>query len=156
MIKILEMEENMEKQLISENIVLFDMEASNKEEIIRQIADAMDEDQRLESKEGYIQDVLEREKTASTAIGYFTATPHAKSVHVKTPSLAFVRLANPVQWDEEEVSMVFQIAVPSPGQGERHLEILAKLFRNLVYDEFRDQLRNLKNKKEVVDLLKEF
>ena len=29
-----------------------------------------------------------------------------------------------MKWDDsEEVDMVFQIGVPSPGQGDRHLEI---------------------------------
>lgn len=146
----------MAKELINKNIVLFDVEAANKEEVIRLIANAMEKDGRLIDKEGYIQDVLRRESTSSTAIGFSTATPHAKSVSVKEPSLSFVRLKNPMQWDDEEVTMVFQIAVPSPGQGDRHLEILAKLFRNLVYEEFRDKLCAAKNQQEIVDLLKEF
>lgn len=146
----------MAKELINTNIVLFDVDATEKEQVIRLIADAMDKDGRIIDKEGYIQDVLKREATSSTAIGFSTATPHAKSVSVKEPSLAFIRLKNPMQWDEEEVTMVFQIAVPSPGQGDRHLEILAKLFRNLVYDEFRDKLSAAKSEQEIVDLLKEF
>jgi fructose-specific phosphotransferase system IIA component len=146
----------MAKELISRNIVLFDVEATDKEQIIRLIAKAMGEDERLVDEEGYIQDVLKREETSSTAIGFSTATPHAKSVSVKEPSLAFIRLKNPIQWDDEEVTMVFQIAVPSPGQGDRHLEILAQLFRNLVYDEFREKLSSAKSEQEVVDLLKAF
>lgn len=146
----------MEKGLINGNIVLFDVEAADKEGVIRLIAELMDKDGRLNDKEGYIEDVLKREETSSTAIGFSTATPHAKSVSVKEPSLAFIRLKKPMQWDDEEVTMVFQIAVPSPGQGDRHLEILAKLFRNLVYDEFRGKLSAAKNQQEVVDLLKGF
>jgi len=146
----------MAKELINTNIVLFNVEATEKEQIIRLIAEAMDNDGRMVDREGYIQDVLKREATSSTAIGFSTATPHAKSVFVKEPSLSFIRLKNPIQWDDEEVTMVFQIAVPSPGQGDRHLEILAKLFRNLVYDEFRDKLSAAKSEQEIVDLLKEF
>ena len=146
----------MEKELINENIVLFDVEATDKEGVIRLIAESMNEDGRLIDKEGYVKDVLKREKKSSTAIGFSTATPHAKSVSVKEPSLSFVHLKNPMQWDDEKVTMVFQIAVPSPGQGDRHLEILAKLFRNLVHDEFRNKLSAAKNQREVVDLLKGF
>lgn len=63
--------------------------------------------------------------------------PHAKSVHVKTPSLGFARLAKPIQWDDnEKVDLVFQIAVPSPGQGDLHLKIISSLFRKMVYPEF--------------------
>lgn len=146
----------MERELINENLIFFDVEVEDKEEVIEFIAQKMEKDGRLEEKGGYIEAVLKREKSSSTAIGFSTATPHAKSEAVKEPSLAFVRLKQPMQWDEEMVTMVFQIAVPSPGQGDRHLEILAKLFRSLVYDDFREQLSSAKSKQEIVELLREF
>ena len=117
-------------ELMDKNLVLFDVEASTKEKVIGLITDAMDKGGRLINKEGYLADVLKREASSTTAVGFLVATPHAKSVHVKEPSLAFLRLKAPIQWDDdEEVQMVFQIGVPSPGQGDRHLEILALLFR---------------------------
>ena len=79
----------------------------------------------------------------TSSIGFLIATPHAKSVHVKEPSLAFARLKDPVQWANEKVQMVFQIAVPDPGQGDKHLEILAKLSRKIIHDDFREQLLSL-------------
>ena len=112
----------------------------------------MDKDDRLIDKEGYVADVLAREASSSTAVGFSVATPHSKSVHVKEPSLAFVRLAKPMKWDDsEEVDMVFQIGVPSPGQGDRHLEILAGLFRKVMHDDFREQLANAKTADEVIE-----
>ena len=123
----------MAKELMSKEIVMFDAEAGSAEEVIRMIADAMDADGRLIDKEGYIADVMAREASSSTAVGFSVATPHSKSVHVKEPSLAFVRLAKPMKWDDsEEVDIVFQIGVPSPGQGDRHLEILAGLFKTSI------------------------
>lgn len=79
----------MEKKLMSDAIVMFDVEAESAEEIIRRIADMMDEDGRLIDKEGYVADVMAREASSSTAVGFSVATPHSKSVHVKEPSLAF-------------------------------------------------------------------
>ena len=98
-------------------------------------------------------DVIKREEGAPTSIGFLIATPHAKSVHVKEPSLAFARLKDPVQWANEKVQMVFQIAVPDPGQGDKHLEILAKLSRKIIHDDFREQLMNVTNEKEVLELI---
>lgn len=146
----------MAKDLISKEIVMFDVEGENAEQIIRLVADAMDKDDRLFDKEGYIADVLAREALSTTAVGYSLATPHAKSVHVKEPSLAFLRLKNPMMWNEEsEVDMIFQIAVPSPGQGDRHLQILAGLFRKLVHDEFKTQLASARTAEEIIDLVGE-
>jgi mannitol/fructose-specific phosphotransferase system IIA component (Ntr-type) len=142
------------KELMNGEIVMFDVEAGSAEEIIRLIADAMDKDDRLIDKEGYVADVMAREASSSTAVGFSVATPHSKSVHVKEPSLAFVRLAKPIKWDDaEEVDMIFQIGVPSPGQGDRHLEILAGLFRKVMHDDFREQLKNAKSAEEVIELI---
>ncbi len=142
------------KELMSGEIVMFDVEAESADEIIRLIADSMEKDDRLINKDGYIADVKAREASSSTAVGFSVATPHSKSVHVKEPSLAFVRLAKPIKWDDsEEVDMVFQIGVPSPGQGDRHLEILAGLFRKIMHDDFREQLGNAKTAEEVINLI---
>ena len=144
----------MAKELMSKEIVMFDAEAGSAEEVIRMIADAMDADGRLIDKEGYIADVMAREASSSTAVGFSVATPHSKSVHVKEPSLAFVRLKNKMKWDDsEEVDIVFQIGVPSPGQGDRHLEILAGLFRKVMHDDFREQLAKAKTADEVIQLI---
>lgn len=144
----------MAKELMSREIVMFDVEAGSAEEVIRLIADAMEKDDRLTNKEGYVADVMAREASSSTAVGFSVATPHSKSTNVKEPSLAFVRLAKPIQWDDsEEVDIVFQIGVPSPGQGDRHLEILAGLFRKVMHDDFREQLGNAKTAEEVIKLV---
>ena len=141
-------------ELMSNDLVLFDVEASTKEEVIGLITDAMDKGGRLLNKDGYLADVLKREASSTTAVGFLVATPHAKSVHVKEPSLAFLRLKAPIQWDDdEEVQMVFQIGVPSPGQGDRHLEILALLFRQLVHEDFQEKLRTVSSPEELIALV---
>ena len=88
----------MSKELIANDIILFDLEAETKQEIIEKLTDAMDKDGRLEDKDKYMADVLAREESSSTAIGFETATPHAKSTSVKEPSLAFARLKHPIKW----------------------------------------------------------
>ena len=140
--------------LMSRSLVLLDVEASSKEEVIRHIANVMEEDGRLIDKTGYVGDVEKREQDSSTAVGYMVATPHAKSVHVKEPSLAFLRLKQPILWDGvEDVQVIFQIAVPSPGQGDKHLENLAMLFRRLVHEEFQEEIKSVRTPEEVMTLL---
>ncbi len=144
----------MAKDLMSKEIVMFDVDAKDRDEVINLIADAMDKDGRLIDKEGYVADVMKREAGSSTAVGFSVATPHSKSAHVKEPSLAFVRLSHPMKWDDsEEVELVFQIGVPSPGQGDRHLEILAGLFRKVMHDDFREKLFSAKTADEVIELI---
>ena len=80
----------MAKDLMSKEIVMFDVDAKDRNEVINLIADAMDKDGRLIDKEGYVADVMKREAGSSTAVGFSLAKPHSKSVHLKEPSLAFL------------------------------------------------------------------
>ena len=51
----------MAKDLMSKEIVMFDVDAKDRNEVINLIADAMDKDGRLIDKEGYVADVMKRE-----------------------------------------------------------------------------------------------
>ena len=50
----------MAKDLMSKEIVMFDVDAKDRDEVINLIADAMDKDGRLIDKEGYVADVMKR------------------------------------------------------------------------------------------------
>lgn len=146
----------MNESLMAVPFVMFDLEAECKEQVMGALAEKMNQEGRLFDLNGYVEDVKAREAQASTAVGMDTATPHAKSVHVKTPSLAFARLKHPIDWDgKEQVELVFQIAVPSPGQGDLHLKIISSLFRKMVYPEFLEQLKKAQTPEEVMALVGE-
>ena len=106
------------EKLIDNDFVMFDLEADSSEEVIRKMADVMEQNDRLIDKETYVADVLQREKVSGTAVGFSVATPHAKSEGVKCD-----------------------------------LEILASLFRKVIYDDFREKLVEAKKPEEIVSLL---
>ncbi len=146
----------MNELLMAAPFILFDLEAEHQEEVMNALAEKMYQEGRLLDLDGYVEDVKAREAQASTAVGMGVATPHAKSVHVKTPSLAFARLHHPIDWDgKEQVDLVFQIAVPSPGQGDLHLKIISSLFRKMVYPEFLEKLKKVEKPEEVMELVRE-
>ena len=74
----------MAEKLIDNDFVMFDLEADSAEEVIRKMADVMEQNDRLIDKETYVADVLQREKVSGTAVGFSVATPHAKSEGVKS------------------------------------------------------------------------
>ena len=146
----------MEEKLINENLVLFDVEAETREDVIRCIAERMDSEGRLADKQGYVDAVLKRESSSSTAVGFSVATPHAKTDAAKVATLAFARLKKEIAWDEDEnASIIFQIAIPAKDKGERHLQILAALSRKLVHGDFRDKIMAATDPKEVLELIGE-
>ena len=119
-------------KLINENLILLDMNLQSKDDIISCIADTLENNQRLCDKQQYIDDVYSREDEISTAMGSSIAIPHALSLGVRHTSLVFLRLQNPIQWDDDQVQMVFGIAVRKENSGNEHLRILSNLARKLM------------------------
>ena len=69
--------------------------------------------------------------------------------------IAFNTLYSSLNRTGGKVSLVFQVAVPAQGQGDRHLEILAALFRKLIHDDFREDLMRADTIEKVLELVGE-
>ena len=96
------------EQVITTDLICLDVEAESKEKL--------DKAGRLNDKDEYIAEVFKREETYATGVGFSVATPHAKTDAVKTASVAFARLKKAIHWDDEDdVTMIFQLAVPCTG-----------------------------------------
>lgn len=91
-----------------------------------------------------VADLHAREAEASTGFGGGVAIPHTKSENISTPAIIFARLSTPVEWhalDGAPVDTVINILVPKDGN-DTHLQLLAKLARNLVHADFVAALKN--------------
>lgn len=91
-----------------------------------------------------VADLRAREGEASTGFGAGVAIPHAKSRNVTSPSIVFARLDCAVEWnalDDAPVDTVINILVPEGGN-DTHLQLLARLARNLVHEDFVAKLKN--------------
>ncbi len=74
----------------------------------------------------YVDAMREREKTVSTYMGNFLAIPHGTNEakdEISASALSFIRYANPIDWDGDQVRFVVGIA----GVENEHLEILSKI-----------------------------
>ncbi|SKA78701.1 PTS system IIA component, Fru family [Caloramator quimbayensis] len=129
--------------LISKKMIVLDLDVSNKDEAIETLARKIQEEGRLNDFDGYIKQVKKREEEFSTAVGFDIAIPHGKCIHVKKASVAFARLKNKIKWSEDEsVKYIFLLAVPDSEAGDKHLQIIAQLSRNIMRDEFRRKLED--------------
>lgn len=75
---------------------------------------------------GYVDAMLERERSISTSMGNFLAIPHgteAAKDTIRRSALCLVRYDEPVDWDGDPVRVVVGIA----GVGDEHLEILSRI-----------------------------
>lgn len=84
-----------------------------------------------------------REKLGSTALGYGIAIPHGRIKGLKATTCAFLRLAEPVDYDAPDgmpVDLVFALLVPAVAT-DLHLQILAELAQLFSSKEMRERLR---------------
>ncbi len=128
---------------------------SDKKAAIDHLVDLMDKGGSLNDKEAYKQCVLAREEEGSTGIGEGIAIPHAKTDAVKTPGLASMIVRNGVEYeslDDEPAYLFFLIAAPAGGANV-HLEVLSRLSRMLMDDEFRDHLLQAKTPEEYIQCI---
>ncbi len=89
--------------------------------------------------EGYIQAMLERDRSNSVAVGSHTAIPHSDHEarrFVKKTGLAVLTYPDGINWNGEEVRLVIGIA----SRDEDHLEILKRVAAIAVDEETVDKL----------------
>lgn len=135
-------------------LILSDLKIDLKEEAIKTIIEKLEQENYLNDKEQFFKDVVERESKYPTYIGYGMGLPHSQSMVVNRPCVAISRLKNDIDWtsEKEKVDTVFLIAVPKESKDNLHLKILAKLSRLLMHEDFREGVKNLKEK-ELLELL---
>lgn len=101
---------------------------------------------------GYVDAMLARENDISTYVGEGVAIPHATAAGkqaVLRDALAVVKLAEPVDWDGNPVSVCVAIAA----RGDGHLAILAELAEILLDSERAHALREAADVDDVIRLL---
>lgn len=144
----------MTKVVTSPEIVIVGLEADTKEQATRQLAELLLADERLTSIDGYLEAVAKREEHFPTGIEGGIAIPHAQSDLVVTPSVAVGIAPNGVDFgaDDGKSDLIFLIAAPASG-GNAHLEILSKLARKVMNEEFRESLRAEKDPAAVAAII---
>ena len=139
--------------IIKKENILFDVDAKDKADMIEQMVEVFDKEGYLSDKEQFHKDVLAREEVFSTYIGFGIGIPHGKSSGASDAGLCVAKPKNPVVWaDDEKVDFIIMIAVSDEGKGELHLQLLSKLSRLMMHEDFRNELKN-GSKEEVYETL---
>ncbi|MDT8718588.1 PTS sugar transporter subunit IIA [Clostridium sp. 19966] len=142
-------------EIMNKDLIKLELEADNKNDAIRELADIIDKTGNLNNKEEYINAVMEREKVFSTGIGMGIAIPHGKTNAVKKPTLAFGRSKKGIDYnsmDGTPAKLFFIIAVPEDSNDE-HLRLLAQISRKLMHEELRNNLLNASTAEEILKFL---
>jgi len=117
--------------------------ASSKKRILEQAARLLAATADEPPAEQIFERLLERERLGSTGLAGGVALPHARMPGIQDSRGAFLRLAEPVEFDTLDgnpVDLVFALLVPDDAT-EEHLQLLATLAGMFNEAELRNQLR---------------
>jgi PTS system fructose-specific IIA component len=117
-------------------------EPETKQEAIEGLLDLAVEAGRVRDRQQALDALQAREEEATTGVGMGIGIPHAKSEAVISPTIAFMRAPDGIDFDamdDEPARLLFMLLVPD-SSGDKHLQMLSSLSRSLMHEETRTAL----------------
>lgn len=145
-------------ELMNEHTINLNLQADSKQSALSQLVDLLVSEQAVSSKEGFLQDVYEREAQGQTGIGSSIAIPHGKSESVTKNAIAIGRTNTALEWeslDDQPVHIIILFAVKSEDQNDLHLKLLATVASSLAHEEVCEQLMQAQSPEEITNILQE-
>ena len=122
------------------------LEARAKHEALERLVDFLHSRKRINSRQGVLNTLLEREKLGSTGLEKGVAIPHSRSMMVERMTVLFASVPKGVDFDARDrkpVHLVFLILAPPLDVGNQYLPFLGKLVEVLREKKQRDALRSV-------------
>ena len=130
--------------LTTPEMVILEMEASDKADAATQLAERLYAAGRVSNLEGFLQHVNAREHQLATGLPGGIGLPHARSEYVTRTSIAVgvAKYGHPLDFGAADgpATLILLIATPASSFSD-HLEVLATLARSLSKESFRESLR---------------
>jgi nitrogen PTS system EIIA component len=136
--------------LLSPNDVMIDVRASNKRQLLQELAAKAADSLGLRVDQ-VAPDLLKREELGSTGIGRGVAIPHARLPDVQRPYGLLARLKAPIEFDAIDgraVDIVFVLLLPAVAENGQ-IGALAQVARTLRPEENLARLRAARNTSEL-------
>lgn len=129
--------------LLSPGRVKANIVTRGKKRLLEQLSALLAEGADGESERGVYDSLCGRERLGSTGLGHGVAIPHGRSTRLATATGAFLRLAEPVDFnapDGQPVDLVFALVVPEHF-AQQHLMLLSNLAEMFGDEGLRQRLR---------------
>lgn len=142
---------------LNEKAISTNLKAQDKAGVIRELVDLLYKAGVIKDKEELVNTLLARESLGSTGIGQGIGIPHGKSNKVKGLVAAFGLSKKGVKFDSldgEPVYIFFLLVAPEESAGP-HLKALARISRFFKDKYFRDLLKDAKDEKEILKIIKD-
>jgi fructose-specific PTS system IIA-like component len=142
--------------LLDPGLVILASDSRNKEEAIRELIDALYVAGRTDNPDRLEQVIWAREAAYPTGLGHGFAIPHCRSEEVAANSIAILKLTEPIEWgslEDTPVSVVILLAVRESDPDNTHMQVLSKMARKLMHDDFRERLTEIGDSRSMLAYL---
>ena len=140
------------QDVLNKNVMLFDLQATDKEGVINEMVQSLVDNGVVTDFETFKTGIMNREAQTSTGLGDGIAMPHSKNEAVKEATVLFAKSNKGVDYaslDGQPTDLFFMIAAPE-GANDTHLAALAELSKYLMKPGFADKLRQASTPDQVI------
>jgi PTS system fructose-specific IIA component len=140
-------------QLTNTQLIKRELNATSKTEVFDELAQMLLDNQRINDKAAFLDDILTREAMSVTSMDGI-AYPHAKSKAVVEPAIAVGVKREGIDYDDEDgvkPTVFFMIASPDNG-ADHHIYVLQELFGKFE-ESFIENIQNAKDETQILDIL---
>lgn len=136
--------------IVNENVIYPNLEFTTRDEVLNYMCDQLEKHHYVTSQ--YKESVFQREKIMSTDLGNLVAIPHGSEKEIIEPRIAIATLKNPIKWSENDVSIIFLIAV-NMNNPQVTKNILKDLYAIIDNRNMLQAFIHAKDKKEIINYI---
>jgi len=144
-------------KLLEEKYILTNFKSDVKEDIINELIDLYDGNDKVNDLEKVRTAIHEREKIMSTGVGKGFAIPHGKTNAVSGVIAAFGKTTRDIDYealDGDPVHLVF-LLVGRDDMVSINIKLLSRISRMMNKDDFRERLVEAKSTREILNIFQE-
>lgn len=148
---------NLVSSLLKRENVFGGLEVASKKRLFELVGQAFQSSEGVSAKDVF-ESLSSRERLGCTGLGHGIAIPHGRIKGLKETACAFVRVAQPIDFDAPDsvpVDLLFVLLAPEAAT-DLHLQILAELAQMFSEKDMRDRLRAAPDSESLYNLIREW
>jgi multiphosphoryl transfer protein len=141
------------KPLLTPETILWELDAADKNEVIKKMVDNLWLHQRTDCRDKLCQDIWARELPFPTVAGSGFAIPHARTDAIHDSTISVATLRQPVSWGGVPVDKVFMLTISQAAAENEHMKYFSTLARMLMNEEFVAKAQSVATPEALCDLI---
>lgn len=144
--------------MLDSSLIKVDLALESQKEVFQYLANLVVDNGYADDSDKVLKALYERESEGTTGMMDGYAIPHAKTVAILKPCVCVLKLQKGIDWqsmDGKPTKYVIGLFVPDNQASITHLQLLSKIARLLMKNEFKAKFEQAKLPNEVMELLKE-